>query len=194
MISSLKEFKAKSNPNATFDTLENYTKIARRQIIYFCNRYHPGYRNLLLNSDDSVSIVAYANMLADWRYDETMNKATKATFRNNYALGYIRNIINSVRKSRGREFLDGDTLIKNIEDKESGNPQVKLLHKEELNILESHIDSLPARSADIVKRFYLEEESAISIAKSIGVTRTRFYQLLENATLKLRGCYKCKIK
>jgi hypothetical protein len=84
-----------------FDTLENYTNIAKKTISKFASKFYPGLSKEMLNNDETVAEVASAIMMADWNWDR--NRKGKNTglgksmysYRNQCAIWAIKTYITS---------------------------------------------------------------------------------------------------
>ena len=66
--------------NSKFETLSSYMQIAKRLIGYFAPKIRKGLSSEMLASDDAVSYVAEAIMMADWLFDENYIGKRTSTF------------------------------------------------------------------------------------------------------------------
>ena len=179
-----RKFRVPGNPNAKFLSMDEYLTIAKKEITYYCKRYKPGYLGRLLQDDEAISTVAYANMLADWRYIPNEESSQK-TFRMSYAINTIKGIILRLSQNKHKtESLDGlvDVLISRVD-----SPDMAIIKEEEdVALSQKHLSKLSARAAEIVRRHFIENESQSSISADMGVSRQRINQIIERSLCQLR--------
>lgn len=176
-----------TNDNVEFDTLDTYTNIAKRMI----SKYAPKYlKNEMLNDDDIISYIAYAIMIADWRYD---GRGHKSGFRSKMAQFAIRSYQTRRAKSRAKNNgmilslfsqFDNDTendqnLCSSIVDK-SPKPDDIVERKEILSRINALIanGSLSEKQAKCFRLYYYEGNSMKDIADDIGITRQWVHKCL----------------
>lgn len=176
-------FQVPGNPNAKFSTMEEYIQMARKEVGYFCGGTCSVYRDRISKDEDLISLIVYANMLADWRYDPKVHLCSPGTFRLACAKGTIFKIIKDLYK-RSSNKIEMDLDRDYIDEKDSAENTI--IKKEELGIAIKRVDELPARSAEIIKRHYLDNEPLVKIGDSMGISRQRVHQILEVSIRELR--------
>jgi RNA polymerase sigma factor (sigma-70 family) len=190
ITTQIKEFKTKSYDNAKFENSETYLKLARMQIVGFCKKHYPSYMNKLLNDDDAISYVAYANMLADWRFDESRNLA-RNTYRGWYANGFIKTYIR-----KNCKVPKVDSLDEMIQEGDNGKGfnLLELLGKQEKNNnqrwtaedIQSCMDNLQPRSREILYMYAYDGMNLAEIGRKLNITRERVRQIVNNSLEKMK--------
>ena len=94
-----------SRDNSEFEGLSEYITIAQKIISYFCPRMRKGLSREMLSSEDAVSHVAEAIMMADWLWDESYIgknglKCSKRSYRNLRGLWAIKSYL--TRRTRNK--------------------------------------------------------------------------------------------
>jgi len=197
----------KNHSDIQFDSLSNYTTMAKKTISKFANKVYNGLSNKMLKDEDAISSVANAIMMADWRWDENYEnekgtKKTKYSYRNQCAIWAIQTYAtkNHTKSKRAKtvtkqiyslnhennDFDTGDAYHR-IEDESMSTPDAILIDKENKEILSSLINDLlsleclSARQRDYIKLYYLENYTFEKIGQKYGITREAVRQGLNKA-------------
>jgi len=122
--------------NKEFDTLANYTTIAKKTISKFAPKFYSGLSKEMLNNDETVAEIAGAIMMADWTWDKNRKGKTTGmgksmySYRNQCAIWAIKTYITSKYKQGQKQ----DKYIKHILEQPSKippNPAEEFIQKEE---------------------------------------------------------------
>ncbi len=197
MTSSVGTIKRKDN-GAQFESLDEYLKIAEKQIKFFGKRYFPDFMKKLLDSEEAISHIAYANMMADWKYDDKLN-CSKRTYRNNWAIGLMKNLYTKYRKhykKYGRTQYLSDILCmgENGDDFELedllgyNNPPDKILEeKEEIERLESLMGKvLSSRNKEILLMHKKDGRTMSEISDKYSISKQRVEQIISKSVSVLK--------
>lgn len=191
----------KDHNNIEFGCLSEYILLAKK-IIAIKAKW-------LLSDEDAISSVAYAIMMADWRYDENNNtdtdkpQKTLYSYRNQCAIWAIKTYLTKNRKKiHGSFSLDyqQDSTNKRdtyslIEDKKAKTPFSYMAEGEEHNNNREFIDrmlqcdELSQKQKDFVKLYYLDGNTYEKIAKKYGLRRESVRQSIIRAIRVLRENY-----
>ncbi len=196
IIDKVVRFEVAGNPNAKFQNIEEYTKLAKRQISYFARNWGRVCGDLL-KSEDAVSYVAYANMLADWRYDESKGVSPR-TFRDSYAAGFVKTLIS--KSYRGKTLVSVNNEISPSKDNNMISLDETISNKEQFNLLDVFSDSqqksnqrwseediqccvekLPEREKKIIRMYIYENKNFAEIGRSLSISRERVRQIVKAA-------------
>ena len=180
MIFPVKNFKVGCNSNAKFKQMHEYLLDAKKQISYFCKRFYPSYLVKMINDEDCISIIAYANMLADWRYNPN-DKTTRNSFVNFYALCFIKTIIKKLSKNRNVD-IDISEFYSLVDEKaEKYNEQ-----RVNREILELYLSKLSLKHADIVKSRYFDNKNLDEIGAEHNMSKQRVHQIIIKSIKKMQ--------
>ena len=104
-----------------FDTLSNYTTIAKKTISKFGSKMYPGLVKEMLSNDETVYEIAEAIMMADWNWDKD-RKGQKSgqgknlySYRNQCAIWAIKTYVTQKYKKNKKHKKQMDYLIENSE-------------------------------------------------------------------------------
>jgi len=176
-----------------FDTLNNYTNIAKKTISKFANKFYPGLSKEMLNNSDTVAEVAGAIMMADWHWDkDRVGKVsgkgkTLYSYRNQCAIWAIKTYISTKNKTRKKnqkciEKASNENTYMYYE-----NPLDILIADEQSNNLAIDVNSIinMAPISDKQKQqlymYYYENKTLSDIGKVYGVTREAIRQSINKA-------------
>ena len=179
-----------------FETLYDYLGHAKRMIVYFT---HGSLSKQMLSSEDAISNVATAIMLADWTWDEsyigkTGKKCTKHTYRNLRGLWAIKSyLVRQKRKNKNKI----DSINKNIDEdgtqlssilQGDSEPPIKAILKSELReILEDVISCgiITQQQEKYLRSYYFDSMSYSEIARENGVSRQAVHDSVSRAIKSL---------
>lgn len=182
-----------------FETLFDYLGHAQRIIGYFAPRIRGGLSKEMLSSEDAISNIANAIMVADWTWDEKYKgKNGKACSRNTYrnlrGIWAIKSYL--VRQKRRSKYPvtsinteideEGGQLYSILSD-ESGSPLDKLLRSEMREVLEEVISCgiITSRQEEYVRLRYFDSMSFSDIGKEYGISRQAVHDAVTRAITKL---------
>lgn len=185
--------------NSKFETLSSYMLIAKRVIGYFAPRIRKGLSSEMLASDDAVSYVAEAIMMADWLFDENYIgkkgvKCSRRTYRNLRGLWSIKSYM--TRRKRNQKKImsslnysdeDGKELYTYLEaDCEA--PVETLLRKETREILEQILSCgmITEKQELYMKMYYLKSMSVAEISEHCNISRQAVHESIRRALLKIK--------
>jgi RNA polymerase sigma factor (sigma-70 family) len=180
-----------------FMPLSEYLLAAQKAIKFFAPKVRAGLVNELLDSEDAISNVAYAMMIADWKYKDGMGM-TQYNYRNNYALFAIRSYI--VRKSKSLkktgvvksldfEMSDDYSFYKIICD--AGPVDHLDMMAEDDSKLNEITDCLSdgtvtEKQAKCIQMYYFDGLTYEQIGNTMGVTKERVRQNINNGIEKIK--------
>lgn len=195
-----KEYKNHNDIN--FLTLNEYLIMARKII----SKMSSGPYKQYLNTEDVVSYVANALMMADWRWDENYNskegrKKNLYSYRNQCAIWAIQTLLTKHKKSKKDGFktyslnepIDGADMRDNldfIEDPNADNPISILEDAEDKKDIKKLINSLlnsdliSQKHKDYLTMYYFEGQTLEKIGKHFNITREAVRQGI-NKSLKI---------
>lgn len=93
----------------------------------------------------------------------------------------------SLERPLGGDASDGGTLRDLLEDASAVAPGDVAEYKELRDLLAQGIRQLSARSRLIISLYYVEELTPLEIAETLGISRSRVYQLHAKAVAELRA-------
>ena len=166
-----------------FDTLSNYTNIAKKTISKFASKFYPGLAKEMLNSDETVSEVANAIMHADWNWDQ--NRKGKKTglsksiysYRNQCAIWAIKTYITNKYKKNQRIQKCNKHFEQNWQMKYDKDPAEIYENQEYLANLQKDIQdlletaTLTDKQKKQIRMYYYDNKTLSEIGELFGVTR-----------------------
>lgn len=186
-----------------FDTLSNYILLAKKSISKFANAFYNGLATKMLKDEDAISNVAYAIMMADWRYDENYSnkdgaKKTKYSYRNQCALWAIQTHVTKSSRNKIKQkvysldYSDSEDSMcyGSGVDSKIKSPDSILMNKEKCqdihNLINSllSLDCLSTKQKDYIRLYYFDEYTFEQIGQKYGLTREAVRQSM-NKALKL---------
>lgn len=180
----------KDHSSIKFDDLKTYILLAKKAISKFGPKFYNGLSAKMLKSEDAISFVTNAIMMADWRWDEnrlgsTGKKKTKYSYRNQCALWAIQTYVSKehkVSKNNKSYSLDysieDGTDLHSISADDSCEPPdsivMKIEERENLSSLINQLlslNTLSDRQKDYIKLYYFESQTFEQIGNKYGITR-----------------------
>ena len=102
-----------------------------------------------------------------------------------YCRGIAANILRGAIKERiNRRVRECDLGNVQVRDPR-GNTEASLLHSERVAIMLSELEKMAAKQREILRRFYLEEQTQTEICQAMGLTDTQFRLLKSRAKAAL---------
>lgn len=180
-----------------FLTLKEYLAVAKRALRYFLVRLRPDLVESVCDDEDVISNIAYALMIADWKWNENGGR-TKSSFRMNYAWYAVRSYIARRSKYRSRygkiisiDEYDGDDCRNQFLDEKQVEPLNIIIGSqfdEDMKKLKKYLgtDILTPREKYCIRQYYFKEKTLKEIGETIDISKERVRQLLKGATGKMR--------
>lgn len=176
-----------------FDTLENYTNIAKKTISKFASKFYPGLSKEMLSNDETVAEVAGAIMMADWNWDK--NRKGKNTglgksmysYRNQCAIWAIKTYITSKFKKNKKQTKYNDYYNMHYIEKTVQNPSEIVEQDENRETLVSDMKNLINNAPISDKQrqqlimYYYENKTLADIGREFSVTREAVRQNIQKA-------------
>lgn len=182
-----------------FDTLENYTNIAKKTISKFASKFYPGLSKEMLGNDETVAEVAGAIMMADWNWDKdrkgksTGMGKTLYSYRNQCAIWAIKTYITSkFKKNQKQNKYNEYCASGNFLEKVETNPSDIIAEEEAKELLiqdiKDLIDNAPItdKQRNQLKMYYYENKTLSEIGKEFNVTREAIRQNIQKALSSIR--------
>lgn len=204
------KIKYQNHENVQFDSLEEYLVLAKKAISAFANNFYGGLSRKMLSDEDAVSNIAYAIMLADWRYDENYKgtraaKKTRYSYRNQCALWAIQSHVTKNKKNKKKTMknkvysLDHSIDDENhtnyysyINDTTSVEPIQEMINDEEARIKRHKINKLvetarlSERQREYIELYYYKDMTFDQIGQKYSLTREAVRQSIKKAILQMQ--------
>ena len=180
-------------PDTYFETLEEYTKIARRTIAAYAPTIRVGLADEMLRNEDAVANIAHAIIMADWKFD---GRGDKLGYRKDQIVWAIKSYRNRSAKHSTRRMLSldhamGDTGMDSFgskipdgslgpADTAEQSEMQKMVH----NLLDCGV--LTEIQKESVSLHYLEGKTMQEIATQRGVSRQNIHVLIQRSLKELR--------
>lgn len=181
-----------------FDTLENYTNIAKKTISKFASKFYPGLSKEMLSNDETVAEVASAIMMADWNWDK--NRKGKDTglgksmysYRNQCAIWAIKTYITSKFKKNKKQAKYNEYYSAHYTENTERNPADIVEEEESRQTLtedmKNLIDSAPIsdKQRQQLIMYYYDNKTLADIGREFSVTREAVRQNIQKALSTIR--------
>lgn len=166
-----------------FDTLCNYTTIAKKTISKFGSKMYPGLVKEMLSNDETVYEIAEAIMIADWNWDKDRKglKSGKGknlySYRNQCAIWAIKTYVTQKYKKSQKHKKQINYAIENSEYIDHSNPAKEIENNETQENLVKDIQTLldiaplSSRQREQIKLYYYDNKTLSEIGKQYSVTR-----------------------
>lgn len=195
----------KDHQNIKFESLSFYNNLAQRAISKFAATHSNASVKAMLKSEDAVSSVANAIMMADWRWDDnrpgkTGEKKTKYSYRNQCAIWAIKSYITRSNHKKHKIFTDHiksntdtDMSLLDIVAKDNHDPVNIILYEENDRINKQYVnkilssDCISDRQKQYIKLYYFEHQTFAEIGKMFNITREAVRQGIKKAFVKIRN-------
>ena len=184
------------------DNHEKYLTIAKKAIKSFCPKIRPGLDTEMLRSDDAISNVATAIMIADWRWNPNHKGPsgrvkTKYSYRNQCAIwaikAYVKRQGSHTRVMSLEDIVPGcDRLYfkDTVEDENRDcQPDTKMLVDETKMVIKNVLldEDLSEVQRDFLRLYYMEGVTLTEIGKRNGISREAVRQTILRAISKARN-------
>ena len=182
-----------------FENLHDYLEHAKKIIGYFAPKIRGGLAKEMLSSEDAISNVATAIMVADWTWDKDRvgksgQKCTKHTYRNLRGIWAIKSyLVRQRRKSKHRmasinaEIDDEGGQLYSVLCDNSDLPIKQILKSELRELLEDMISCgiITQRQEEYLRLHYFSSMSYADIGKRNGVSRQAVHDAVNRAIKSL---------
>jgi len=166
-----------------FDTLNNYLTIAKKTIHNFGKSYYPALVREMLDSDEVISTVAHAIMVADWKWDNNRvgkvsgKSKSQYSFRNQHAVWAIKKYITKkyTAKSKRHKIIN-DYNLESI-SKYNLDPSTEYEQNDYNESLKNNIRDLidfgpiSDKQKDQIRMYYYQDMTLQEIGNHYGVTK-----------------------
>lgn len=179
-----------------FSTLDQYLLMARKTISKFSHKFYHGLAAKMLKDEDAISNIAYALMMADWRYDENYRdeqgeQKTKYSYRNQCALWAMKSYVTKENKKTKKNSTkirslnhvnNGKDVYALIDDTKTITPEDQILQIEETEITRNRINTLlhsegiSNKQREYIRLYYLNGYTFQQIGDMYGLTREAIRQ------------------
>lgn len=180
-----------------FETLETYYTIAKKTISAYGWRYYPSLVKEMLNNSDTVSTVAHAIMVADWKWDAEKvgpisgQSKSRYSYRNQRAIWAIQKYVSDKYKSNKKHEKHVEHIVKNF-DQQSADPAEifeEMDSKQQLTKdIKELIDvcDLTDKQRQQLVMYYYDDMTLKEIGDSFGLTKEAVRLNIKKAIDKLR--------
>lgn len=181
-----------------FDTLENYLIIAKKTINNFGKRYYPSLVKEMLNCEETISSIAHAIMLADWKWDDTRvgkvsgKSKSQYSFRNQHAIWAIKKCIsNKYTPKRQRQKIGSEFTLENI-SRNNEDPSIQYEENDHIQSLQKNINDLlnfapiSDKQKEQIRMYYYEDKTLQQIGDHYGVTKEAIRLNIKKAIATIR--------
>jgi len=186
--------------NNDYESMDSYLVIAKKTIRTFGDRYRPGLSQEMINSEDAISNVATAIMLADWRWDPNYKSSTgkvrsKRAYRNQCAIwaiqAYVGRRVSSPKLSSLDKVIgnfDKDVSLHELIPSDHPGPDHDILQQEDILMLQRILkgSALTEQQERYVKLHYMEDWTLQEIANEAGTSREAVRQTVERGLDKIK--------
>ena len=197
----------KDHKDIQFESLDFYTNLAQKAISKFASSTSNPSVKTMLKSDDAISSVASAIMMADWRWDEnrpgkTGEKKTQYSYRNQCAIWAIKSYITRKKHKKHKMFVDhyvahksNDNMsLLDIVAKDDGDPcsiimseETDIVNKQYISqILSEDNNIISVKQKKYIELYYFEHKTFAEIGKMFNITREAVRQGIKKAFIKIR--------
>jgi RNA polymerase sigma factor (sigma-70 family) len=179
-----------------FMSLDEYLSVSKKALRYFMSRLRPDLVESVCDDEDVISNVAYAMMIADWKWKEDGGR-TRRSFRMNYAWYAVRSYIARRAKYRAKygkmlsiNDSDEDFIFQFIDEKQADPLDIIIGSKydNEMREINKCLSSelLTPRERYCIREYYFKEKTYKEIGEKIEVTKERVRQLINSSKDKMR--------
>jgi RNA polymerase sigma factor (sigma-70 family) len=198
----------KNHQDVEFQSLDFYIGLAKKTISKFADQMCYGLSKEMLKSEDAISGIANAIMMADWRWDKDRKgnsggAKTQYSYRNQCAIWAIKSYISRKYKKKQQDEskvlsldfdLSGsdDVSLKNIVPATNSDPLDILIYNEEQENLKHNLDTLmqsgilSERQSEYLKLYFFEDMTLEQIGKIFNITREAVRQGINKAYESIR--------
>jgi RNA polymerase sigma factor (sigma-70 family) len=193
--------------NIQFEPLSFYVTLAQKTISKFANAFAGNISKEMLKSEDAISSVANAIMMADWRWDknrtgETGQQKTKYSYRNQCAIWAIKSYIGRKKnKKHSKKDLyltdkssDEEISLLDFISSDVSDPLDSIIDDENQANIKNYLDTilspdsniLTERQSEYIKLYFFENHTFAEIGDRFNITREAVRQGIKKAIQKIR--------
>lgn len=180
-----------------FETLDTYYTIAKKTISSYGWKYYPSLVKEMLNNSDTVSMVAHAIMVADWKWDAEKvgpisgQSKSRYSYRNQRAIWAIQKYVTDKYKSGKKSEKHIEHIVQNY-DAESVDPAKTFEEKDDREQLSQDIkyaidmcDLTDKQKAQLIM-YYYDDMTLKEIGDHFGLTKEAIRLNIKKSIQKLR--------
>lgn len=197
----------KDHKEVKFESLDFYITLAKKIIAKMGGQLNVGMSKTMLKNEDTISFVANAIMMGDWRWKENTGDKDKETqykslysYRNQCGIWAIKTYLTKSYKNKNKNYSlnhcnidDGCELESIIQDYSQMKPLDILISKEDIDskkdlikeILSSEL--LSEKQKEYIKLYFFENLTLEKIGKKFGVTREAVRQSIKVSIQKIKN-------
>lgn len=199
----------KNHNDIKFESLSFYTNLAQKAISKFAATNSNPSVKAMLKSDDAISSIANAIMMADWRWDDnrpgkTGEKKTKYSYRNQCAIWAIKSYITRKNHKKHKIFVDhsintkssdNDMSLLDIFATDVSDPINIIITNETQASNKQYIQSIlnsghiSDKQKQYIQLYYFENKTFAEIGKMFNITREAVRQGIKKAFIKIKEKY-----
>lgn len=193
--------------NIQFEPLSFYITLAQKTISKFANAFASNISKEMLKSEDAISSVANAIMMADWRWDkdrtgETGQQKTKYSYRNQCAIWAIKSYIGrkNNKKNHKRDLYltdksaDEEISLLDFIGSDVSDPLDIIINNEAQANIKNYLDTILApgsniltqRQSEYIRLYFFENNTFAEIGDKFNITREAVRQGIKKALQKIR--------
>lgn len=190
-----------------FEPLSFYITLAQKTISKFANAFAGNISKEMLKSEDAISSVANAIMMADWRWDkdrtgETGQQKTKYSYRNQCAIWAIKSYIGRKKNKKNHKkdlYLtdkssDEEISLLDFISSDVSDPLDILINNEAQSNIKNYLDTILApgsniltqRQSEYIRLYFFENHTFAEIGDKFNITREAVRQGIKKALQKIR--------
>lgn len=166
-----------------FDTLENYLTIAKKTIYNFGKRYYPALVQEMLGNDETISTIAHAIMVADWKWDvDRVGKISgksksQYSFRNQHAVWAIKKYISNKYAPKNQKRKNISEFTIETISKPNSDPSVEYEENDYGECLKENIKNLidfapiSDKQKEQIRMYYYKDMTLQQIGDHYDVTK-----------------------
>ena len=197
----------KDHNEIKFESLSFYITLAQKTIGKFSKSFSSNVLKEMLSSEDAISNVANAIMMADWRWDENRTgesgqKKTRYSYRNQCAIWAIKSYL--TRKNNKYKSYNTSDYVPYDEDlsvsdilyiDENKSPLDQLIQEEEIDRIKKDIsvllnpqnEILSERQSEYINMYFFENKTFAEIGKKFNITREAVRQGIKKSLEKIKN-------
>lgn len=199
----------KNHETVNFQNLDDYLLMAKKTISRFSNRSYDDVSFRMLKDEDAIASVAYAIMMADWRYDENYSQdqekqKTRYSYRNQCAIWAIKSYITRSNKQTKRKpkitslnyhYENSKDCYSYIKDHKTSSPEELAIRSEEDTIVNNEIDyllnnsNLSTKQKEHIRLYYLDKYTLQQIADKYSLTKEAIRQSIMKGMDSIRSTH-----
>lgn len=180
-----------------FETLDTYYTIAKKTISSYGWKHYPSLVKDMLSNSDTISMVAHAIMVADWKWDAEKvgpisgQSKSRYSYRNQRAIWAIQKYVSDKYKSNQKHEKHVEHIVKNS-DQLSSDPadifEEKDSREQLTRDIKTIIDScdLTDKQREQMIMYYYDNKTLKEIGDHFNLTKEAVRLNIKKAVQKLR--------